>query len=796
MTRYFYGYEADNLEEEKNLFLNVLYHDKKNGQAIRLEKNGDRVSQFSTFDLDELAQTGTDRQVHCYTTVNTFRGTKRTAEKVFNYCSIFIDLDCHEENAERIRMAKEITVKILEEAYETGELAVPTLIVDSGRGFGIQYVLACSIANVPGTKGQREFFKKVRSCIFKRYKDILSAIEGTLEVDFAVSDDARVCRIPGTYNANAGKYCHLIHASETYYELSELVKKCRLWTWKDNETFKKDKEEKARKQFEKEREWEKSGRKVISFAEYRLPFLGKRIEKLMLLQDLRQEECTDNCREQILFIAYSCFVQLNKSTAVENLKRLNARFIDPLGQEELDHIVEETNANRCDDYEGFYKLKNQYLIEKLDLTDEEIQRLGLKKGFKREIERENARNEKMKTRKLVIELLSQQVDYLTYDQIAAMTGVSRRTVCTVAKEEGLMRYHKAAEKETEIEACVGAEKAAEIITMSDSKEASLPDTQSAKSAAESVCVPFVSSLLPEGHFSTPSPAGAGFGLFPGEEDASEEFDWYGYLVDQVSASCNEILRYFDWSSSFEPAFAIQVEAFFEDVILKLARNETEEAFVLAELAKMFATQGEEECFAVLQEDIIELPSLLNRFKQREKGQKKKTTSLKQKRQNSIDYENESVQDREKRINWYLKNYKDERFTVIEKTEEYDDLDTSVLREVKVAFMQTKRLMRETLFVEGEPVPVPEIKEYFNQMTYKDVVVVCRRIMKEGTLKQLKNTFFYIVQSVVKFKNEELAKKQAERIKKESENKNTFNNFDQRDYDYDDLEKKLLMLNMS
>lgn len=268
------------------------------------------------------------------------------------------------------------------------------------------------------------------------------------------------------------------------------------------------------------------------------------------------------------------------------------------------------------------------------------------------------------------------------------------------------------------------------------------------------------------------------------------------MVDQVSASCNEILRYFDWSSSFEPAFAIQVEAFFEDVILKLARNETEEAFVLAELAKMFATQGEEECFAVLQEDIIELPSLLNRFKQREKGQKKKTTSLKQKRQNSIDYENESVQDREKRINWYLKNYKDERFTVIEKTEEYDDLDTSVLREVKVAFMQTKRLMRETLFVEGEPVPVPEIKEYFNQMTYKDVVVVCRRIMKEGTLKQLKNTFFYIVQSVVKFKNEELAKKQAERIKKESENKNTFNNFDQRDYDYDDLEKKLLMLNMS
>ena len=132
----FYTYEK-NLEEEKMDFLRTLYHDKRGGQMIRLRKKGDQVSQLSTCDMDELAATGTDL-LDTYTTVHTFRGYKRTSDRVFNFGSIFIDLDCHSDDPDQIQTAKMRTVEILEDAFSDGRLAVPTMITDSGRGFGLQ----------------------------------------------------------------------------------------------------------------------------------------------------------------------------------------------------------------------------------------------------------------------------------------------------------------------------------------------------------------------------------------------------------------------------------------------------------------------------------------------------------------------------------------------------------------------------------------------------------------------------------------------------------------------------------
>ena len=92
------------MEEEKMDFIQHLYHDKRGGQMIRLRKSGEEVSQISTCDMDELAATGTD-SAHFYTTVNTFRGWKRTADQVYNYTSIYIDLECHSNNPVEIRIA-------------------------------------------------------------------------------------------------------------------------------------------------------------------------------------------------------------------------------------------------------------------------------------------------------------------------------------------------------------------------------------------------------------------------------------------------------------------------------------------------------------------------------------------------------------------------------------------------------------------------------------------------------------------------------------------------------------------
>lgn len=535
----FYTYEKNDMEEEKMDFIQHLYHDKRGGQMIRLRKSGEEVSQISTCDMDELAATGTD-SAHFYTTVNTFRGWKRTADRVYNYTSIYIDLDCHSNNPEEIRIAKENTVRILEAAYESGALTIPTMITDTGRGFGLQYVLANSIANIDQTSSQRAFFKKVRKGMFEKYQEVLSADVQDMQiaqVDSAVLDDARVCRLPGTYNVAAGMYCRLIGVSGNYYELSDLVKGCHLWTWKCEEEYRREKEEKARKR----REQAKNGN-IISFSEYLLPFLNARLDQLQKLQKLRGADCTNDCREQLLFIAYSTLVQINSETAAERLQEINENFTDPLDQSELDHIIEETNNSKGYDHRGYYKLKNEYLVERLSLSEDEIKAIGLAEGWKRSAERHAARQEKQKKREKVIELLK-QADHFSYDQIAEAAGVSRRKVCSIAKEEGLMRYKKAANRhESQEIQSEKPEKKAEIVNIETIRGTDKQTDESAKNAVRSVCVSFCPSW------------GVDF----------VNVDWYEWLVLRatVDSEALELLSLYEWSSIFG-GFGIILEDFME-----------------------------------------------------------------------------------------------------------------------------------------------------------------------------------------------------------------------------------------
>ena len=202
------SYKSDSIENETREFLRLLYHDRRGGQMIRLIKSGDTVNSLSTCDEEELAATGTD-MAHVYTSVNTFRGSKRSADKLYCYCSIFIDLDCHTKNREEIMDAKRRTADLLEAAYVSGKLAIPTMVTDTGRGFGIQYVLKKSIANGNNT-AQREFFKKVREGIYRKYKELMDTDPMAASADPTVLDDSRVVRLPGTFNVNADTYCHLI----------------------------------------------------------------------------------------------------------------------------------------------------------------------------------------------------------------------------------------------------------------------------------------------------------------------------------------------------------------------------------------------------------------------------------------------------------------------------------------------------------------------------------------------------------------------------------------------------------
>ena len=763
----FYTYEK-NLEEEKMDFLRTLYHDKRGGQMIRLRKKGDQVSQLSTCDMDELAATGTDL-LDTYTTVHTFRGYKRTSDRVFNFSSIFIDLDCHSDDPDQIQIAKMRTVEILEDAFSDGRLAVPTMITDSGRGFGLQYILDKSIANTWKTEKIKAFYKKVRKKLYVKYQEILSADPQAAQPDASVLDDARVCRIPGTYNVAADTYCRLIAVSGKCYELSDLVQGCNLWDWKSGEEYKKVKEEKERKKKEI------ASRPVVAFAEYRLPFLSTRLEQLEKLQEMRGENCTDSCREQLLFIAYSALKQLDPANAALRLQKMNRRFVDPLPQVELDHIIQETDQSVGIDHRGYYKLSNAYVVDMLALTGEEIKKLGIGQGLRRAADRKAARDKKEETRKKVVELLM-QADSLTYEEIAEVAGVSRRTVCTVAKNEGLMRYATAAQRQDY------PEKKAEIIAIDSVREGERPAAESANFATGSVCVP-LRSISGTG-LSTPLVRGAG----------GEVADWYDWLASRASSDAvvQEILNIFSWSfckwSSTSLSYAI--EDYLDRTMIKVMSHPEQLTSLRDAIARMFVKAYEDECaFLFGMHKIADvLPTVWALFvtagrKQAKKKRKSVQRSL-VRHQKTMNLATETPEQREARINCHLKKYKDDRFDIIERTDEYKRrLDPDVLRTVKTVCMQVGRLQREYFWIEKKKVLTSEIKECFNSLTYKDIAVICERMAHQGTIQEATTPFYYVLQTVWKYRHPEAAEAQADRIKEEK-SANRFNNFESHTYDFD------------
>lgn len=766
---FFYTYEK-NLEEEKMDFLRTLYHDKRGGQMIRLRKKGDQVSQLSTCDMDELAATGTDL-LDTYTTVHTFRGYKRTSDRVFNFGSIFIDLDCHSDDPDQIQIAKMRTVEILEDAFSDGRLAVPTMITDSGRGFGLQYILDKSIANTWKTEKIKAFYKKVRKKLYVKYQEILSADPQAAQPDASVLDDARVCRIPGTYNVAADTYCRLIAVSGKCYELSDLVQGCNLWDWKSGEEYKKAKEEKERKKKEI------ASRPVVPFAEYRLPFLSTRLEQLEKLQEMRGADC-EGCREQMLFIAYSALVQIDRSPAAVRLQEINERFTDPLPQAELDHIIQETDQSVGMDHKGFYKLSNAYVVDTLGLTDAEIKTIGIGQGLKRTAERQAAREKKRETREQIIGLLK-QADRLTYNEIAITAGVSRGTVCTIAKAEGLMRYAKVAQRQN------SPEKEAEIIAIESVQEEVGQAAKSTKIATGSVCVSFIA---PTGILlSTPSVRGTG----------GEEFDWYNWLDARASsdAVAREILDIFSWSFCkwSSTSLSYDIEEYLAQTMIKVMSHPERLTSLRDTVARiLFKHYGIDECaFLFGMHKIADvLPTVWDLYVtagQKENEKKRKATQRRAERQQkkySVDAATETPEQREARINRHLKKYKDDRFDIIESTDEYKRrLDPDVLQTVKTACMQVSRLQREYFWIEKKKVLTSEIKECFNSLTYKDIAVICERMAHQGTIQEATTPFYYVLQTVWKYRHPEAAEAQADRIKEEK-SANRFDNFESHTYDFD------------
>ncbi|MBR5296800.1 MAG: hypothetical protein IKU29_02895 [Parabacteroides sp.] len=430
-------YEFEPLEElnEQEEFLRILYHDKRGGNAIRMTMGQDPdgqpyVRHFGSVNLDKISYHST--RYNAYVTVNAFRGYRRVTSDVYCYQAIFIDLDGHNfASEEKLERACERTKERLRKAFATGEITAPTMITATGRGLGVFYVLENSIANQKGARKSIKYLSDVRKALMEKYRQILSG-KGYLNVDTTTKDAARVCRMPLTYNKNAKRWCRLVFINR---DEEGDVKYCHLKQLAaDNHLF--DSINEVKKQM--------ISRKIVQIDAYRLPFLTIRLQKIEMLQELRNYDCS-GYREYMAFIYYNAAKQVYGELDGRRLvEAFNGRFKEPLGEDEVQHLINVTDGNEAitGDYKGFYKLPDRWIIETLEVTESENEKCKFG-ASKREIERQNVKAEHAKARAerdQAIQAAILEHPELTYKQIGVQYGVSESTVRRIAKNAELHRY--------------------------------------------------------------------------------------------------------------------------------------------------------------------------------------------------------------------------------------------------------------------------------------------------------------------------------------------------------------------
>ena len=144
MTDYFNQQSKFNSDaEEIQMYLDVIYHDRKKGNNVILYKRAeeDPTSESCVYSASRIERC---EDTDVYASVGTFSGKRRIGTDLFNRAVMVVDLDCHTPS---YRIVKENTVKRLNQAFQDNTLPVPTMIVDTGRGYHCYYVYKKSVPN-------------------------------------------------------------------------------------------------------------------------------------------------------------------------------------------------------------------------------------------------------------------------------------------------------------------------------------------------------------------------------------------------------------------------------------------------------------------------------------------------------------------------------------------------------------------------------------------------------------------------------------------------------------------------
>lgn len=315
-------------------------------QAIN--KNMKRIGACSPIEID-IDEYKDKRDI--YYTPNTFNSPiKRQRDYLWQLHRFYIDID-HKKGTRAIESFE--VVGAIEQLVENKKIPEPTEYINSGRGIHVYWDIAnCHIMLL-------DLWEKIENFLFNQIKGIEKDIEN-IEVDKRATDPTRLLRLPGTINSKDNSKCYsMLKREDNIYNIFDL-KKAYI---KPNKAYKKNKSN------------------IAYLPTKNLYTLNKsRLEDFKAIVSLRNGEVKGY--RNTLIMLYSYHYRLINEITVEELinitKEFNKSFREPYKIRELISVCRSVNRTvkhfQEDESKG-YKFTNKYIIESLDISEQEQKKL-------------------------------------------------------------------------------------------------------------------------------------------------------------------------------------------------------------------------------------------------------------------------------------------------------------------------------------------------------------------------------------------------------------------------------------
>ena len=400
-------------------------------QLLKIQKDRNvRVENLKREDLNKIDKYKGQEDI--FVTPNTMYIPVRKVENIRQFRSLFQDIDC-----EKIGLEKAEVVYIMWILYYEEKIPKPSLVVDSGRGLHVYWV----IKNAP--YGALQTWQELQDYLYHQLKH--------LGADKRATDGARVLRLPNTVNSRSKTECNVLYSDSIEYSMYDLRDRYLNYKYKSHQL--------------KLQQVKNIDKKVIYnkfFNSYSLHMA--RAEDLETLCKLRNYDVKGHRNMIIHCFAYWKGIYIRDEFELQNaVIELNNSFIEPLKETEILSILRSVGKaiDKFIEYEqgirsgqdkrvtkgmrdkGGYWYKNETLIERLYITKLEQKHMktiiGTDEKYKRNNERRTPRNENGLTKReqqkqdLINKVKELKKIGLKQIEIAEKLGISKGRVSQIVK---------------------------------------------------------------------------------------------------------------------------------------------------------------------------------------------------------------------------------------------------------------------------------------------------------------------------------------------------------------------------